>query len=148
MTASAFRSRCLVTGLGQLLHVHRYRSCHHPGWDIRCERRRGTGSHFQQCENWRAFSVQIDTVCGFVSTPRNGTTGRFIYQVKNSVRYPVANDHIHAREAAAALLMMSKYTSDPAVAARLVEMAATIKDHVGELPLPTNMHSSDVDAGD
>ncbi len=60
----------------------------------------------------------------------------------------MTNDHIHAREAVAALLMMSKYTSDPAVAAKLVEMAATIKDHVGELPLPTNRRSPDTQTED
>jgi hypothetical protein len=40
----------------------------------------------------------------------------------------------HARQAAAALLKMAKTTSDPRVAAGLVEAAADLKEQAGELP--------------
>ena len=40
----------------------------------------------------------------------------------------------HARLAAAALLKMAKTTSDPQVAAGLIEAAADLKDQAGELP--------------
>ena len=40
----------------------------------------------------------------------------------------------HAREAAAALLKLAKTTSNPGVAAGLIEAAANLKDHIGELP--------------
>ncbi len=39
-----------------------------------------------------------------------------------------------AREAAAALLKMAKTTSNPEVAAGLVQRAADLKDRAGELP--------------
>jgi hypothetical protein len=42
----------------------------------------------------------------------------------------------HARQAAAALLKMAKTTSDPKIAAGLVEAAADLKDQAGELPPP------------
>jgi len=41
--------------------------------------------------------------------------------------------NFHAREAAAALLKMAKVTSDPALAARLIERAADIKEQADEL---------------
>ena len=40
----------------------------------------------------------------------------------------------HARQAAAALLKMARTTSDPGMAARLVEAAADLKDQAGESP--------------
>jgi hypothetical protein len=40
----------------------------------------------------------------------------------------------HARQAALALLKMAKTTSDPKMAAGLVEIAANLKDRAGELP--------------
>jgi hypothetical protein len=40
----------------------------------------------------------------------------------------------HARQAALALLKMAKTTSDPKVAAGLIEIAADLKDQAGELP--------------
>jgi hypothetical protein len=46
----------------------------------------------------------------------------------------VSENCYHAREAAAALLKLAKTTSDPAVAAGLIEAAANLKDHIGELP--------------
>jgi len=40
----------------------------------------------------------------------------------------------HTRQAAAALLKMAKSTTDPNVAAGLINAAADLKDQVGELP--------------
>lgn len=51
---------------------------------------------------------------------------------------------VHARHAAAALLKMAKATSDPELAARLVEAAADLKDHVGELLEPVSIKPPDV----
>jgi hypothetical protein len=48
----------------------------------------------------------------------------------------VSQIRFHARQAAAALLKMAKTTSDPGIAARLVEAAAGLKDQAGELPPP------------
>ncbi len=48
----------------------------------------------------------------------------------------MSENRFHAREAAAALLKMAKATSDPAIAAGLVDAAATLKDQAGELPPP------------
>jgi hypothetical protein len=50
----------------------------------------------------------------------------------------------HARRAAAALLKMAKTTSDPDVAARLVEIAADLKDQAGELPPRLSLGRLDV----
>ena len=48
----------------------------------------------------------------------------------------VSNNRFHARQAALALFKMAKTTSDPKVAAGLVEAAADLKDQAGELPPP------------
>jgi hypothetical protein len=48
----------------------------------------------------------------------------------------VSNNRFHARQAALALLKMAKTTSDPKVAAGLIEAAADLKDQAGELPPP------------
>ena len=40
----------------------------------------------------------------------------------------------HARQAAVALLKMAKATSDPKIAAGLIDAAADLKDQAGELP--------------
>jgi hypothetical protein len=45
------------------------------------------------------------------------------------------SNHYHTRQAAAALLKMAMTTSDPNVAARLVEAAADLKEQAGELPV-------------
>jgi hypothetical protein len=50
----------------------------------------------------------------------------------------------HAREAAAALLRMAQATSDPNLAARLVEAVADLKDQAGELPPPISPRAPDV----
>jgi hypothetical protein len=44
------------------------------------------------------------------------------------------NNRFYARQAALALLKMAKTTSDPKVAAGLIEAAADLKDKAGELP--------------
>jgi hypothetical protein len=49
----------------------------------------------------------------------------------------VSQNRFHTRQAAVALLKMAKATSDPGVAAKLVEAAADLKDQAGELPPPT-----------
>jgi hypothetical protein len=51
--------------------------------------------------------------------------------------YAVQGNFFHTRQAAAALLKMAKTTSDPKLAARLVDLAADLKDQAGELPPPT-----------
>ena len=56
----------------------------------------------------------------------------------------VSKNRYHAREAAAALLKMAKTTSDPAVAAGLIEAAANLKDHAGELSPPVSVKAPDV----
>jgi hypothetical protein len=53
----------------------------------------------------------------------------------------------HARRAAAALLKMAKTTSDPDVAARLVEIAADLKEQAGELPPPLSLVRGDAKTG-
>jgi len=50
----------------------------------------------------------------------------------------VRKNHFHAREAAVALLKMAKATSDPKIAAGLIDAAATLKDQAGELPPPVS----------
>lgn len=46
----------------------------------------------------------------------------------------VASDRFYARQAALALLKMARTTSDPRVAAGLIEAAADLKEQAGELP--------------
>ena len=50
----------------------------------------------------------------------------------------------HAREAAAVLLRMAKTTSNPAVAAGLIDAAAKLKDVAGELSPPESVKPPDV----
>ncbi len=54
----------------------------------------------------------------------------------------MAENRIHARQAAVALLKMAKTTSDPKIAAGLVEAAADLKDQAGELPPVTEAETS------
>ena len=56
----------------------------------------------------------------------------------------VSNIRFHARQAAVALLKMAKTTSDPGVAARLVELAADLKDQAGDLPPPISDKPQDL----
>jgi hypothetical protein len=58
----------------------------------------------------------------------------------------VSNNRFHARQAALALLKMAKTTSDPKVAAGLIEAAADLKDQAGELPPPVREVKGAVDA--
>jgi hypothetical protein len=60
--------------------------------------------------------------------------------------YPktVSQSRVHARQAAAALLKMAQLTSDQAVAGRLVEAAANLKDQIGELSAPVSIQPPDV----
>jgi hypothetical protein len=60
----------------------------------------------------------------------------------------MSQSRFHARQAAAALLKMSKVTSDPAIAGRLVEAAADLKERVGEAPLPVSLRPPDVKTED
>jgi hypothetical protein len=60
----------------------------------------------------------------------------------------VSKNHYHAREAAAALLRMAKATSDPAVAAGLIEAAAKIRDEAGELSPQMSAKAPDVQPED
>lgn len=61
--------------------------------------------------------------------------GELLYVSKNSY---------HTRQAAAALLKLAQTTSDPNVAARLIEAAADLKDQAGELPLLGSVKPPDV----
>jgi hypothetical protein len=56
----------------------------------------------------------------------------------------VSQDRFHARLAAAALLKMAKTTSDPKVAAGLIEAAANLKEQAGELPPAISFKPPDV----
>lgn len=49
----------------------------------------------------------------------------------------MSKNRFHTRQAAAALLKMAQATSDPNVAARLIEAAADLKEQAGDLPPPT-----------
>ena len=60
----------------------------------------------------------------------------------------MSQSRFHARQAAVALLKMAKATSDPALAARLVEKAADLKDQVGEVPPPVSIKPPDVQTED
>ena len=52
----------------------------------------------------------------------------------------------HARQAAAALLKMAKATSNPDIAAGLIEAAAELKEQAGELPPSLSVRAPDVQA--
>jgi len=60
----------------------------------------------------------------------------------------VSKNRYRAREAAAALLRMAKATSDPAVAAGLIEAAAKIRDEAGELSPQMSAKAPDVQPED
>jgi hypothetical protein len=67
-----------------------------------------------------------------------------VHAPKGRAACTVSKNHYHAREAAAALLKMAKTTSDPAIAAGLIEAAANLKDQAGELPPPVSVKAPDV----
>lgn len=56
----------------------------------------------------------------------------------------MAQNRFHTRQAAAVLLKMAQATTDPNLAARLVEAAAELKEQAGELPLPTSPKAPDI----
>jgi hypothetical protein len=56
----------------------------------------------------------------------------------------VSEHRFHARQAALALLKMAMTTSDPKVAAGLIEAAADLKDQAGELPPSLSPKAPDV----
>ena len=56
----------------------------------------------------------------------------------------MSRNRFHAREAAVALMKMAKATSDPKVAAGLIEAAADIKEQAGELPTTASHKPPDV----
>jgi hypothetical protein len=56
----------------------------------------------------------------------------------------VSHIRFHARQAAVALLKMAKTTTDPRIAAGLLEAAADLKDQAGELPQPISVRPPDV----
>jgi hypothetical protein len=56
----------------------------------------------------------------------------------------VSKLRFHAREAAAALLKMARATSDPKIAAGLVNAAASLKEQAGELPVPISPKAPDI----
>jgi hypothetical protein len=53
-------------------------------------------------------------------------------------------NRFHTRQAALALLKMAKATSDPDLGAKLVELAADLKDQAGELPPSVNSKPPDI----
>lgn len=55
----------------------------------------------------------------------------------------MSGNHYHARQAAAALLKMAKATSDKEIAAKLVDVAADLKEQAGELPPPLTEKTPD-----
>ena len=57
----------------------------------------------------------------------------------------VAQNRFHTRQAAVALLKMAQATSDPKVAAGLVEAAAELKEQAGELPPLTSSRVPDIE---
>ena len=56
----------------------------------------------------------------------------------------MSNTWFHARQAALALLKMAKTTSDPNLAAGLVQAAADLKEQAGELPSPVSINAPDI----
>ncbi len=56
----------------------------------------------------------------------------------------MSESQFHARQAAAALLKIAITTSDPKIAAGLVEAAAALKDQAGEVPPPISPKAPDV----
>lgn len=56
----------------------------------------------------------------------------------------VSENRFHARKAAAALLEMAKITSDPKIAAGLIEAATLLKDQSGELAPPVSPRAPDI----
>jgi hypothetical protein len=72
----------------------------------------------------------------------------FTYGEKTKTRFgllvTVYKNRIHARRAAVALLKMARTTSDPDIAAGLVDVAASLKEEAGELPPTVSIVPPDV----
>lgn len=79
------------------------------------------------------FSLRNGIGCSCVMKSRRTVELRTVPQV-----------YLHARRAAAALLKMAQATSDPALAARLIEAAADLKDQAGDLPQPVSAKPPDI----
>ena len=56
----------------------------------------------------------------------------------------MTENRYHTRQAAAALLKMAQATSDPKVAAALIEAASNLKDQAGELAPPISVKPPDI----
>jgi hypothetical protein len=92
-------------------------------------------------------SFNPESVSGLVSWPthsctylyfRCGTESHLIHLcIATNEVCNMSQNRFHRRQAAATLLKMAKATTDPGVAAKLVEAAADLKDQAGELPAPT-----------
>jgi hypothetical protein len=63
---------------------------------------------------------------------------------KLKIAVTVSQNRFHARQAAVALLKMAKTTSNPKVAAGLIEAAANLKEQAGELPPAISVKPPDV----
>jgi len=100
------------------------------------ETRQRTGTSAPQGDRFRPFS--------FILSLRNGNLWLRVHAPKDGAACTVSKNRYHAREAAAALLKMARATSDPAVAAGLIEAAANLKDQAGELPPPASAKAPDV----
>lgn len=59
----------------------------------------------------------------------------------------MTENRYHTRQAAAALLKMAQATSDPKLAAALVEAATNLKEQAGELAPPISVRPPDVQTG-
>jgi hypothetical protein len=55
---------------------------------------------------------------------------------EKGIAAPVALNRFHVRRAAVAMLRMAQSTSDPVLAAKLIDIAAHLKEQAGELPVP------------
>ena len=54
---------------------------------------------------------------------------------RKRISVSVALNRFHIRRAAAAMLRMAQSTSDPVLAAKLIDLAAHLKEQAGELPV-------------
>jgi hypothetical protein len=78
-------------------------------------------------------------MCIFALSLRNGiAVPEFKYPAGEWGSFITVFKNHFARQAAAVLLKFAKATSDPHVAAALVDKAAHLKDRVEELPPPTD----------
>lgn len=88
-------------------------------------------------------------LCNFERSLRNGHLGQAFCESplqcdQQGCPETVSQSRVHARQAAAALLKMAQLASDRAVAGRLIEAAADLKDQIGELAPPVSIQPPDV----